>query len=81
MKSGTWNIRSIYVSGSLTTVARALSIYKLDLVGVQVRWENEGTVRTVDYTFSYGNGNETKHNWQKVFFFVHYRRVQAVKTV
>jgi len=35
MGFGTWNVRSLYSSGSLTTVARGLSIYKLNLVGVQ----------------------------------------------
>jgi len=35
MRFGTWNVRSLYRSGSLTTAAR-----ELDLVGVQeVRWE------------------------------------------
>jgi len=54
MRFGTWNIRSLYGSRSLTTVARELSSYKLDLVGVQeVKWENGGTVRTVDYIFFY----------------------------
>jgi len=38
--------RSLYRSGSLTAVARKLTRYKLDLVGVQeVRWDKEGTVR------------------------------------
>jgi len=27
-------------------------------VGVQVRWDKEGTVRAEDYNFFYGNGNE-----------------------
>jgi hypothetical protein len=36
---GTWNVRSLYRSGSLKTIARELGKYKLDLVGVQeVRW-------------------------------------------
>jgi hypothetical protein len=40
---GTWTVRSLYRSGSLTRVARELARYKLDLVGVQeVRWNNEG---------------------------------------
>jgi hypothetical protein len=45
MKSGTWKVRSLYRSGSVTTVARDLARYKLDLMGVQeVRWEKWGTV-------------------------------------
>jgi exonuclease III len=45
MRFGTWNVRSLNRSGSLTTVARELARYKLDLVGVQeVRWDKGGTV-------------------------------------
>ena len=31
--------------------AREFARYKLDLVGVQVRWEKEGTVNAGDYSF------------------------------
>jgi hypothetical protein len=41
----TWNIRSLYRVGTLMTVSRELSRYRLHLVGVQeVRWEGSGTV-------------------------------------
>jgi exonuclease III len=44
MKFGTWNIRRLYRAGSVMTVLRELSKYKLDLVGMQeVRWEGSGT--------------------------------------
>jgi hypothetical protein len=37
---GTWNVGSLYRSGSLTTVVRELVRYKFNLVGVQeVRWD------------------------------------------
>jgi len=49
---GTWNVRSLYRAGSLTTVAWELAKYKLDLVGVQeVRWEKWGMVGAGDYNF------------------------------
>jgi hypothetical protein len=55
---GTWNVRRLYSLGSLTTVARELGQYKLDLVGVQeVRREKGGTERAEDYIFFYGQGN------------------------
>jgi hypothetical protein len=44
MRFGTWNVRSFYRVGSLMTVSRELSIYRLDLVGEQVRWEGSGTL-------------------------------------
>jgi hypothetical protein len=58
MRFGTWKVRSLYRTGSLTTVATELGKCKLDLVGVQeVRWEKGGTKRAEDYTFFYGQGN------------------------
>jgi exonuclease III len=52
---GTWNVRSLYRAGSITTVAKELARYKLDLVGLQeVRWDKGGTVRAGDYKFFYG---------------------------
>jgi hypothetical protein len=48
MKLGTWNVRNLYRAGSLTT---ELARYELYSVGVQVRWDNEGTVRAGDYIF------------------------------
>jgi hypothetical protein len=60
MRFGTWNVRRLYRSGSLMTVARELVRCKLDLVDVQeVGWGKGGTVRAGDYTFLYGKGNES----------------------
>jgi exonuclease III len=54
MRFGTWNVRSLYRSGSLKTVVR-----ESDLVGVQeVRWDKGSTEQAEDYTFFYGAGNE-----------------------
>jgi len=59
MKLGTCNVRSLYREGSLTTAAKELSRYKLDLDGVQVvRWDKGDTARAGDYNFIYGKGNE-----------------------
>jgi exonuclease III len=59
MRFGTWNVRSLYSSGSLKTVARELGHCKLDLVGVQeVRWDKGSSEWAEDYTFIYGAGNE-----------------------
>jgi hypothetical protein len=67
MKFGTLNTRSLYRAGSLKTVSRELARYKLDLVGVQVRWEGGGTEPAGEYTFFYGKGNED-HKLGTVFF-------------
>jgi exonuclease III len=78
MSFGTWNVRTLYSSGSLLTVARELA-YKLDLLGVQeVRWNKGGTVR-VGYIFFYGKGNKDHHSG--TVSFVHHRIVSAVKRV
>jgi exonuclease III len=53
MRFGTWNVKSLYRSGSLVTVAaRELARYKFDLVGIQeVRWDKQGIVRARGYIF------------------------------
>jgi hypothetical protein len=57
MRFGTWNDRNLYRIGLLTTAARELGKYKLDLVGVlEVRWEKWATEHAKDYTCFYGKG-------------------------
>ena len=52
MKFGTWNVRSLYRSGSFTAAARELARNKLDLVGVhEVAWERGGHIQAGDYIF------------------------------
>ena len=70
----------MYRVGPLTAAARELTKYKLDLVGVQeVRWDNGGTVKAVDYNFFYGKGNE--NHQLGTGFFVQHRMLSAVKRV
>jgi hypothetical protein len=77
---GTWNVRCLYKSGSLTTVARELARYKLNLVSVQeVRWDKQGTVRAGDYIFIYGKGNSNLQLGTGLFLY--HRTVSAVKRV
>ena len=80
MRFGTWNVRSLYRAGSLTTAARELAGYKLNLVGVQeVRWDKEGMVRAGDYNFGYGKRKEN-HQFGKGFL-VHHKIFSAVKRI
>jgi exonuclease III len=79
MSFGTWNVRSLYRSGSLKTVARELGKYKLDLVGVhEVRWDKGGSERAEDHTFFYGAGNEDQLG---TGYFVHKRIISAARRV
>jgi hypothetical protein len=81
MRFGLWNVRSLYRAGSLMTVSRELSKYKLDLLGVQnARWEGSGTHPVGEYTFSYGKGND-KHGLFVFFcfFFVCIRKIQQLR--
>jgi hypothetical protein len=80
VRFGTWNVKSLYRAGSLMTVAREISKYKLDLVGVQeVRWDGGGTEPAGEYTFFYGKGNENHEIGAR--FFAHRRIISAVKRV
>jgi exonuclease III len=55
MRFGSWNVTSLYRSGSPTTANRELARHKLDLVGVQeVSWDKWCNVRARDYIFVYG---------------------------
>ena len=58
IRFGTWNVRNLYRSGSLTTVVKELAKFKLDLVGVQeVRWD-KGAVKEQGIKFFYEKGKE-----------------------
>jgi hypothetical protein len=57
VRFGTWNVRSLCRAGSLVTVSKELSKYKLHLVGVQeVRLEGGGTKLAGECTFFYRKG-------------------------
>jgi len=48
MRIGTWNVRSLYRTGSLSAATKELARYKLDLVGVQeVRWDKGGQCKSL----------------------------------
>jgi len=75
---GTWNVRSLNWSGSLTTAARESETCKLYWVYRRLD-DKRDMVRAGDYIFFYGKGN--KNNHLGTGFFVHHRIVSAVKRV
>jgi hypothetical protein len=67
MRFSTWNIRSLYKSGSLWTVARELVRYKLDLMGVQeVTLDERGPCKTRRF-FLWKRAKN--HNWDYDFLY------------
>jgi len=81
MRFGTWDVRSLYRSGSLKSVARELSRYTLDLVGVQEdRWDKGGNIRTGEYVFFFWWKMKQNHPLGSGFF-VHHRIIPAAKRV
>jgi hypothetical protein len=79
MRFGTWNVRRLYSTCSLKTVAREVGKYKLDLLGLQVRWKKGGAEKADDYTLLYGERNE---NYRLgTGFILHNRIISAVRRV
>jgi exonuclease III len=80
IRFGTWNVRSRYRTGLLTTTASDLARYKLDLVCVQeVRWEKGATVRTEDNIFFLWKRKQN-HKLRRGIF-VQHKILTAVKRV
>jgi hypothetical protein len=68
----TWNVWSLYRTGSITAAEKELAKYKSDLMGVQeVRWDRGGTKPATDFTFFCRNRN--KNHEFGVGFFTHKR--------
>jgi hypothetical protein len=68
MRFGVCNVINLYRAGSLMRVSEEISKYKLDLVGVQIRWDRFGTKPEGEYTFFYEKGNED-HEFDTRFLF------------
>jgi hypothetical protein len=66
MRFGTWNIRRMHRAGSLVRVERGISKYKLNLMGVHVRWDRGGNEPEGEYIYSMERGMRIM-NYVQVF--------------
>jgi len=81
LRFSTWNVRSLYTSGYLTTAARELVRYKLNLVGaMEVKWDKRGTVKNRGIIFFF-NGKRNEIQQLGTGVFVRHGVVSAVKRV
>ena len=72
MRFGTCNIRRLYRSGSLTTVARELARYKLDFEGIWDEVGQQGNCKSRGlYFFFYRKGNKNHQLGTGLFCMLH----------
>ncbi|XP_008178654.1 craniofacial development protein 2-like [Acyrthosiphon pisum] len=56
---GTWNVRSMYRTGTLTTVVSCLERYRLDITAVQeIRRDGSGSIKSQGNTILYSGGEK-----------------------
>ncbi|XP_008178185.1 craniofacial development protein 2-like [Acyrthosiphon pisum] len=54
---GTWNVRSLYRAGHLTTVISSLERYQLNIAAIQeTRWPGQGNLKINNWTYFYSGG-------------------------
>jgi len=54
---GTWNVRTLYGTGALTTVVSAIETYRLDIAAIQeLRWTGSGSIKSNNHTVFYSGG-------------------------
>jgi hypothetical protein len=52
---GTWNVRTLFKTGSMNCIVREIERYKVKLVALQeIRWSDTDSINTNDTTILYG---------------------------
>jgi len=60
---GTWNVRTLYITGKLAQVTIEMQKYKLHILGVsEMRWTESGKMMSDGITVYY-SGGKSKHEW------------------
>lgn len=59
LQIGTWNVRSLFRTGALTTSLPCLERYKMDITAIQeVRWTSSGSSKSQGMTIFYSGGDK-----------------------
>jgi len=54
LQIGTWNVRSLFKAGALTTSLSCLERYEIDITAIQeVRWTSSGSLKSQGLTLFY----------------------------
>ena len=79
IKVATWNVRSLFSTGSAKCVTDELSRYNIHIAALQeIRWPQQGEIKVGNYTILYSGKEDGAHEFG-VGFCIHDKLIKAVE--